>query len=177
MAEQPTGGPIEKRGARHVKVSATPRAHLGAHPVRMTEHTGTDSIWGEQTVAQKPSIEKVGEKEKRVRQVTSADIKNDPKLAVHNPIIEASGFPVRNQGYSPGSEVMFTIPEGGSVQFLTEPVYDPKEGVHNWFVKGINANDQQIGVGTISTRNGRGAIITTKNHQKLTVFRPAFIIR
>jgi hypothetical protein len=146
----------------------------------------TDSIWSpdQQRVIDQPipktplvSVEaRAAEKRKR-KQVTSADITNNPDKNKDNPIIPGGGFPIRNRGYSPGSEVLLEVPQNGSVRFLTKPTYDPQEGVHNWFVQAYDAEGNSLGTGTISTRNGRGSVITTRKKERLTVFRRDFIVR
>lgn len=148
----------------------------------------SESIWGSELpkiqltpVTEAGAIETKG-KRKKFKAVTDADIINDPENNQGNPVREVDGIHLRNvwlrnMGYQPGSFEAIHVPDGGSIRFLFKPSYDNEHRVDNWPIQGFDEAGVSLGTGTISTWIGKGSRITTKEGQKLTVFRPTHIVR
>lgn len=141
--------------------------------------SGMDIIWG---TSQPTALLPEAGKKPKFKQVTNADIINDPDKNGGNPIRNVDGETLRNiwlrnMGYQPGSFEMIPVPIGGSIKFLFKPSYDREHRVDNWPIQGFNEAGASLGTGTISTWLGKGSRITTKEGQKLTVFRPTHIVR
>ena len=111
--------------------------------------------------------------------ITDRSIDPRPEAQSQNQVLRMEkGIPVRNWGYSPGSEVKLRAP---GIRFATKPVTDNSEGVVNWFVQALDQDDNPIGTGTVSTRIVHSSTFISKKTKdgksyRLTVFRPAHIV-